>query len=56
MTKTRSLCALRHIPTLSDHGDDVPRGWEANGVACKDNKLVLAVKLDRALTSGLAVV
>ena len=56
MTERRSLCALRHIPTLSDRGDDVPRGLEADGVACEDNKLVSVVKVDRALTSGLAVV
>ena len=56
MIETHSLCALGHVPTLSDRGDDVPRGWEADNVAYEDDELILAVKVDRAITSGLVVV
>ncbi len=56
MTETRSLCAVGYAPTLSDLGDDVPRGWEVDDVAYGDNELVLVVKVDHVTYSGLAEV
>ncbi len=56
MTKTRSLCAVGHAPTLSDLGDDVPRGREADNVAYEDDELLSAAEADHVSYSGLAEV
>ncbi len=40
---------MEHIPTLSDRGNDVMRGWEAHSVPYEDYKLISVVQVVRSV-------
>ena len=45
---------MEHVPTLSDLGNGVMRGWEADGVAYGGYDLMLVVQVNPVANSGLA--